>query len=331
LLERLMAERARTYWLTQPARLRRKDNTVVLDLADGRSSHIPVTDIADIVALEPLDINTAAVTLLRQHDIVVHLTDHYGNYAGALAPASTSCSGAVVRAQVKASENPAQQLRIARAFTESAAHNLYVILGRSELASAYEVFQRGCREAATSEQLMAAEGNFRGVCWTRLDERLPDWLRLEGRSRRPPRNAGNALVSFLNGLVYSRCVSALRMTPLHLGIGFLHATTTRQRYTLALDVAEPMKPLLTERLMLRLAGRNQLTQGDFDSGAAQSTLSDQGRRKVLESFRDLLTSTVQHPTMKRRVAFEELIRFDAWRLTRHFLEGEQFYATKAWW
>ena len=326
-----MAERARTYWLTQAARLRRKDHTVALDLADGRTVHIPVTDINDVVATEPLDINTAAVTLLRQHDVPVHLLDHYGNYAGTLTPASASASGEAVLAQARATDDTDQRLRIARALTDAAAHNLRVVLGRDELTSAHTAYQRGAHAATTTGHLMAAEGNFRRTCWALLDQRLPDWLQLRGRSRNPPRNAGNAAVSFLNALTYSRCLTALRLTPLHPAIGFLHATTTRQRFTLALDLAEAHKPLLSERLLLRLAGRNQLTSGDFDTASARASLSDQGRRKLLEALRELLDDTVHHPGMKRHVTYEELIRLDAWRLTRHLLEGERFTATKAWW
>jgi CRISPR/Cas system-associated endonuclease Cas1 len=83
-----------------------------------------------------------------------------------------------------------------------------------------------------------------------------------------PRNAGNAFISFTNGIVYSRALTALRLTPLHSGIGFLHATMARHRHTLALDLAEPFKPLSAERLLRRAAHQRSLRQTDFEVDVA---------------------------------------------------------------
>jgi hypothetical protein len=74
---------------------------------------------------------------------------------------------------------------------------------------------------------MGAEGTFRRSAWEVLDTRLPEWLQLGGRSRRPPRNAGNAFISYVNGITYARMLTAVRLTPLHSGIAFLHSTMER--------------------------------------------------------------------------------------------------------
>jgi CRISPR-associated protein Cas1 len=58
---------------------------------------------------------------------------------------------------------------------------------------------------------MGAEGTFRRSAWALFDTRLPDWLQLAGRSRRPPRNAGNAFVSYANGITYARVLSSVRL------------------------------------------------------------------------------------------------------------------------
>ncbi|MFD5553812.1 CRISPR-associated endonuclease Cas1 [Streptomyces sp. NPDC127068] len=149
--------------------------------------------------------------------------------------------------------------------------------------------------------IMGQEGNFRRTGWALLDTQLPSRLRLDVRTRRPPTNAGNAFVSYLNSIVYARVLTALRSTPLHPAIGFLHADTDRRRNTLALDLAEPFKPL---------------RPNGFETEVGRASLSKDGRKKVAALVRDELAKTVHHRTLKRKVNYEELIHLEALKLVR---------------
>ena len=77
-----MAEASRTYWLTTACRIRRKDQSLVIERDGHPDRHIPVTDVRDIVASENVDVNTAVVSLLNQHPIDEHLQSYYAHYAG---------------------------------------------------------------------------------------------------------------------------------------------------------------------------------------------------------------------------------------------------------
>jgi CRISPR-associated protein Cas1 len=322
---------ARTYWLTSPCRVRREDQSLVIERVDGSAVHIPVTDVRDLVAFEPVDINTHAVSLLGRHGIVLHLLDHYGNYAGQVAPADGMSSGEIVRRQVGAAGEPAVALDVGREFVRAAAHNVRWALDTSLLGEPLTTLEGSLATAMTTAELMAAEGTFRRASWSLLDTELPAWLRLEGRSRRPPRNAGNAFISFANGVVYSRALTALRVTPLHPGVGFLHASMTRQRHTLALDLAEPFKPLFAERLLLRAAHQRSLRESDFELDVASAAFSTTGRKRVVEMIRDELAQTVYHRRLRRRVSYESLMHLEALKLVRLCLEGEHYKAFRAWW
>jgi CRISPR-associated protein Cas1 len=160
---------------------------------------------------------------------------------------------------------------------------------------------------------------------------LPDWLQLAGRSRRPPRNAGNAFVSYANGITYARVLSSVRLTPLHTGIAFLHATMQRQRHSLVLDLAEVFKPLFAERLLLRLASRDQLKPQHFDADVDQAMLSEAGRKLVVQTIRDELATTIAHRELGRHVAYDELLYLEALRLTRRCLENTPYKPFRIWW
>lgn len=321
----------RTYWLTTACRIRRQGQSLVIERESGDKVHIPVTDVRDVVACAPIDMNSAVISLLNRHRISVHFLSHYGDYAGSLLTSEGSTSGETVLAQARLATNPATSLPIARGIVVATACNVRRVTDRELLSRPYAVLKESVRDATSTDQLMGAEGTFRRSAWDVLDTKLPEWLRLRGRSRRPPRNAGNAFISYANGITYARVLTALRLTPLHTGIAFLHSTMERQRHSLVLDLSEVFKPLFAERLLLRLASRDQLKPHHFDSDVNQAMLSEAGRKMVVQTVRDELATTVAHRSLHRQVAYDELLYHEALRLTRRCLEGEPYKPFRIWW
>lgn len=326
-----MTATARTYWLTTPCRLRRHDNSLRIEREGHEPTYIPITDIRDIIAAAEVDLNTAIISLLNTHRINIHFLSHYGHYAGSLLPADTATSNHTVLGQTRIATDPDAALRIASAIVESAAFNNRWSIDRRMLTEPYKILKDTAKTATSREQLMAAEGNFRRSAWETLDTKLPDWLQLSGRHRRPPANAGNAVISYINGLLYTRVLTALRLTPLHTGVAFLHSTLERHRHSLALDLAELFKPLFAERILLRLAGRNQFKPHHFETHTDHATLTDTGRKLIITTVRDDLATTVKHREIKRNVTYDELIYLDALALTRHCLENQPYKPFRVWW
>lgn len=326
-----MPAAARTYWLTTACRIRRKDDSLVIERESGDKVHIPVTDVRDIVACASADLNTSAISLLNQHRINVHFLSYYGDYAGSLLTADTAASGEVVLGQARLWEDAKARMEIARSIVSATAFNVRRVIDRDLLDQPLGVLEKSAATATTSSQLMGAEGTFRRSAWDVLDTKLPDWLQLSGRSRRPPRNAGNAFISYVNGIVYARMLTAIRLTPLHSGIAFLHSTMERHRHSLALDLAEVFKPLFAERLLLRLAGRRQLRPSHFDSNVNHAMLSEPGRKLVVQAVRDDLSTTIRHRRLGRDVAYDELLYLEALQLTRTCLEGTTYRPFRIWW
>ncbi|GLX95034.1 CRISPR-associated endonuclease Cas1 [Herbidospora sp. NBRC 101105] len=326
-----MPTASRTYWLTSPCRIRRKDQSLLIERENGSPVHIPITDVRDIVACAETDINTAVVSLLNRHRINVHLLSHYGNYAGSLLTSDTSTSGETVLAQARLAGDREAGLKVARDIVEATAFNVRRVVDRQLLKSPCTTLQKSVAEAESAAHLMGAEGTFRRSAWAVMDTKLPEWLQLAGRSRRPPKNAGNAFISYVNGIVYARVLTAVRLTPLHSGIAFLHSSMERQRHSPVLDLSEMFKPLFAERLLLRMAGRNQLKEHHFDSDTNQAMLSEAGRKLVVQTVRDEFAVTVAHRTLGRPVAYDELLYLDALALTRHCLENTGYKPFRIWW
>ncbi|MDV7402691.1 CRISPR-associated endonuclease Cas1, partial [Arthrospira platensis SPKY1] len=106
-------------------------------------------------------------------------------------------------------------------------------------------------------------------------EQIIQDFRMEGRSKRPPKNEVNALLSFGNMLCYTQCLKQIYHTQLNPTISFLHEPGYR-RYSLALDLAELFKPILVDRLVFTLLNKRILQSNDFRWDLNQCLLKESG-------------------------------------------------------
>ncbi|SNB73808.1 type I-B CRISPR-associated endonuclease Cas1b [Thermoflexus hugenholtzii] len=329
----------RAYYLFRSGRLRRRQNTLYLEWeADGQTQRqaIPVEDVEALFAMGELDLNTRLLSFLGRHGISLHVFNYYGFYVGSFYPRETRAAGQVVVAQALHSADPSRRLALARGFVEGALFHmrrnlLYYRrqgLPVEEPLTAIEQALREIESCPDVPTLMGLEGQARDAYY----RAFPAILNLEGfrRSRRPPENPINALLSFGNGLLYAATLSELYHTPLHPAISFLHEPSAG-RFSLALDLAELFKPLVVDRMAFTLMNRNALSEEDFLEEVGFCYLKEEGRKKVVAEFEERMRETVQHPRLKRPVSYRTLIRLEAYKLVRHLLGMEPYEPLKAWW
>ncbi len=103
------------------------------------------------------------------------------------------------------------------------------------------------------------------------------------RTKQPPGNEVNAMVSFVNTLCYTLCLDMIYHTQLNPAISFLHQPGER-RFSLALDLAEIFKPILADRLIFSLMNKKQIQASDFDNRLNSCLLKDSGRKTVVKSM-----------------------------------------------
>jgi CRISP-associated protein Cas1 len=149
-----------------------------------------------------------------------------------------------------------------------------------------------------AEVLRGAEGEAGRIYFGVFNDliRVPDAdIVFRGRSRRPPLDPVNALLSFLYTLLVHDCRSAAESVGLDPAVGFLHRDRPG-RPSLALDLMEELRPALADRLALALLNRRQIGSGDFvrqDSGAV--LLTDDGRKTVLAAWQERKRAERRHP------------------------------------
>lgn len=176
---------------------------------------------------------------------------------------------------------------------------------------------------------MGIEGNIRQVYYDAFDIILNDFA-MNGRSKQPPKNEVNALVSFGNMMCYTLCLGQIYHTQLNPTISFLHEPGYR-RYSLALDIAEIFKPILVDRVIFKVLNKKEIQAKDFDIQVNGVILKDSGRKTFVRAIEERLTETIKHRTLKRSVSYKHLVRLECYKLTKHLLSMEEYKPFKAWW
>ena len=198
--------------------LQRKDNTIFFETAEGRR-FLPVEDVGEIMVFGEVNFNKALVELLSQKEIILHYFNYYGYYMGSFYPREHLNSGYTILKQAEFYMDEAKRLALAKLFVSGAAKNIRQILkyylnrGR-ELAEILKIVEKlfpSIESAETIPELMAIEGNIRENYYKAFDTIINDKdFVFQERTRRPPKNYLNTLISFGNTLAYTVCLSADR-------------------------------------------------------------------------------------------------------------------------
>jgi len=194
----------------------------------------------------------------------------------------------------------------------------------AEASSSLREQMRAVREGKTIEDLMGFEGSaaklYFGVMDQLILQQREDFFFKE-RSRRPPLDNLNALLSFLYTLLVSEATSALETVGLDPYVGFLHQDRPG-RPSLALDLMEELRPVFADRLALSLVNRKQITGKGFTQKESGGVLMDDDTRKiVLTGWQERKKEMILHPYLKERIAFGLIPYVQAMLLAR-FLRGD---------
>ncbi|MDK2836556.1 MAG: CRISP-associated protein Cas1 [Thermosediminibacterales bacterium] len=321
---------SRTYYLFSVGKLKRKDNTLAFE-TDVSRRIIPVEDVDHIYCFSELEFNTKLLIFLGQNQICLHFFDYYGNYTGSFIPREAQLSGYLVVKQVQHYLDRDKRLLLARAFVEGAIHNIRRNLEKREdkdTCKKIDVYRKMLKETETIEQVMSLEAHTRKLYYSKWEE-ITGWA-FEGRSKRPPGNALNALISFGNAMTYTTVLKEIHRTVLNPTVSFLHEPSER-RFSLALDVAEVFKPVFVDRLIFKLINLNILNEKHFDTRINLSYLTEQGRRIFVTEFEKMMEKTILHRNLKRKIKYKSLIRLDLYKLIKHILGEDTYIPTKVWW
>jgi len=324
--------RKRSITLLSDGTLFRRENTLYFENERGKKP-LAVEGIYDIYIYGHVNISSQALHFLAQKGIAVHFFNHYGYYDGSFYPRESLNSGDLVIRQAEHYLDREKRLELAKLFVKGSAFNMEKNLKRWKVNDGFpglleELFEE-LEEAHRITEVMNVEARIKQEYYSRWDEHLPEGFKIVKRSRRPPKNEMNALISFLNSRLYATIVSELYNTQLVPTVSYLHEPGER-RFSLALDLSEIFKPVIADRLATRLVKRRVITRENFRRELNGVLLSNEGIRKVVKEYENELTKSVRHPGLKKNVTKKRLIRLEVYKLIKHLVGVKTYEPLVAW-
>ncbi len=325
------------YILTPETYLSLDGENVVIQKDEHTSTRLPLHNIENIVCFNWQGASPALMGACAKRNIGLAFLTPGGRFQGRVH--GRVCGNVLLRKkQYRVSDDEAQRVPIATSFLigkiynsrkviERALRDHALIVDRDALAKASAFLKQTLQVLPTCKrtaELIAFEGSAAKIYFGVFDHLIlqqKDDFRFEERSRRPPRDNMNSLLSFLYTLLTNECVSALEAVGLDPYVGFLH-TDRPGRPSLALDLMEELRPVFADRLALSLVNRRQVTGKGFTQKESGGILMDDDTRKtVIAAWQDRKKEEIVHPYLKERIPFGLIPHVQALLLARH-LRGD---------
>ena len=325
------------YVLTQGSYIRLDHDTLRLEVDGDARLVVPIQHLRALVLFGNVMVTPFVLHRFAEEGRNVVFLDSRGRFKGRLEGAQ---SGNVLVRQAQhriAGEEPLA-LPLAKAIVAGKVQNSRQVLLRAareagpgadgeQLRAAAEELGRALRTAGRSASLDEIRG-FEGYAaqsyfavFTAMVRGDRERFKMPGRSRRPPRDPLNALLSFLYTLLLADCCAAVESVGLDPQIGFLHALRPG-RPALGLDLVEEFRSIVADRLALTLINRRQLSAADFEEQPGGAIyLSEDGRRTVVTEYQRRKQEEVTHPLLGRTMPLG-LVPFIQARLLARHLRGD---------
>lgn len=302
-------------YVTTPESYLSKDGmNVVVSVNQEERFRIPIINLEGIVTFGYIGASPGLMKLCADNGVSLSFLSPQGRFIGRF---QGKVQGNVIlrMSQYQQSENEERALHFAQLFVAGKIQNYRSVLRRylrdngqnAEVEAATKALETSkvrALKASSVSNLMGIEGDaantyFAVFPYLILHQR--DGFHFHGRNRHPPKDAVNALLSFVYTLLANETSAALETVGLDPYVGFLHALRPG-RTSLSLDLMEEMRAYLGDRLVLSLINRKQISPDDFVmQGESGVVMSDNCRKTVLTAWQNRKKEMIVHPYLEEKV------------------------------
>ena len=321
-------------YVTSPEAYLAKDGENVLVLVGEETKlRIPVHNLEGIVCFGYTGASPALMHLCTERNVALSFHTESGRF---LARVTGRVSGNVLlrRRQYRIADNPEETLQFAKGFIFGKVYNCRCVLQRFLRVHGDKGFFLDVQDAVKFLSLQLQKvinchdiDILRGIegesarCYYGVFDNLilndKETFQFTGRSRRPPLDPTNTLLSYLYTLLAHDCSSALETVGLDPQVGFLHKERPG-RPSLALDLMEEVRPYLVDRLTLSLINNRQADAKSFtikESGGV--IMNEEMRKVVIASWQRRKQEEIMHPFLGEKIAIGLISYAQAMLLARH--------------
>ena len=314
--------------------LRQKDFSAIFESATEKTE-IPLETVERINLFSNVIFDSGFLDKALDAGVYINVFDKQYRMKGRFSPAVPLKDQKLIFEQLTAYNDKTKRLAIAKEFDLASVHNLRLNIRYYNKQYENDVYKRALsaidklygkmKECGQYEHLLLTEAQIRGLYYSCFDSFIRNPAFYFGvRSKRPPLNAVNAMISFGNVVLYNYIATEVYKSSLDVRIGFLHATNKREE-SLNLDIAEIFRPLIVDRVVFSLINRGEIALGNFDFEENGGVfLNEDGKRIFLRGFYEKLNTTIQ--VKGQYYSYAMLIDGEIQKLTRRFRSGEVFRA-----
>ena len=326
------------YVMTPNSYLHLENDTLRVDVEREKKLQVPLHHLGSVVCLGNIMLSPALMHRCADGGISLVLLSNNGRFKARL---EGPVSGNILLRQAQhrlaldekfalgiAQSAIAGKLRNGRQVLLRGARETGDVEDSSALAAAAETLSNSLRNLPHAPDLDVVRGiegdaakNYFAALPLLVKREARDKFTMDGRTRQPPRDRFNALLSFLYSMLMNDCRSALEAVGLDPQLGFLHSVRPG-RAALALDLMEEFRAIFADRLALTLINRGQIGSKDFDEREGGAVmLGDDARRTVVVAYQERKQEEVIHPLLETKVPIGLLPLLQA-RFMARTLRGE---------
>lgn len=327
-----------TLYVTTPdAYVALEGETVLVKKEDETLLRVPLHNLEGIVTFGYTGASPALMGACAKRNISLCFMSAHGRF---LARVTGEVRGNVIlrKAQYRVSDNEEQSTAIAKNLIIGKVYNAKWILERAlrdhavrvdvdalkRASGSLSVAIKDIEEASGLEQLRGIEGSTAGIYFSVFDNLIlqqEQHFYWHGRSRRPPTDNVNALLSFIYTMLANDCAAALEAVGLDAYVGFLHRDRPG-RVSLALDMMEELRGVVADRFVLTLINKRIVNEKGFTKRENGGVIMDDSTRKVvLSSWQERKRETITHPFLEEKVEWG-LVPFVQAMLLARYLRGD---------
>lgn len=323
------------YHIVEDGILTKKDYALLFESETGKH-HLPVEVLDQINFYGNVTLCSNVFQTLSKNNIKLSVFDKYGNLSGSFIPCSYDKDATAFLKQVSIYNDEKKRLELAKKMEIASFHNMrsnlryYYKKGAAALADKIDYLTDAIKEineATSVNTLLLVEARARQTYYHAFNEIVHgNKFVFYKRSKQPPLDEMNAMISFGNTLLYNEFLRIIFLTSLDPKIGIVHATN-RRSYSLNLDFADIFKPIIVDRIIFTLINCHIIEKEHFegtDDGAV--LLNKTGKRIFLQEFQNKLETYVNYKG--KRQNYQNLLIREVREFMRSIEKDEKYHPYK---
>jgi len=326
-----MQKSDRTHFLMVAGRVRREANNLKFDRYDEdlnvvSTKPLPIKGIDEIYILAKVDLDSYTMAFIAHNNILLHFFSPFQAFRGNFFPSTSNSvnkSGFVLLQQLRAFDDEVHRLYLAKQITKGHFINGANNCKKYKVEFELEQYLENLDKAKTIGEVMASEGAFQKnyfQAWNGIIKNQRSFKFVK-RSKQPPTDKLNCLISYVNTRMYNIVLSEIYKTELDPRIGFLHEPNYRS-LSLHLDIAEIFRPIIGDNIIFTLLNKNEITAKDFKTDSGRIRFTNEGIKKI--ELKIIKKMTEQTMIGEQKLTWRQVIRREVNRIKRNICETSEY-------